>query len=35
MAVFYDNGAGDIYAGPTSEEVIAKMKADNIEIDEN
>jgi len=34
MAVFYDTGGGDIYAGPTKEAVIAAMKADSSEIDE-
>lgn len=28
MAVFYDTGGGDIYAGETREEVIAAMKDD-------
>jgi len=28
MAVFYDTGGGDIYAGPTREAVIAAMKED-------
>jgi hypothetical protein len=28
MAVFYDTGGGDIYAGPTREAVIAEMRSD-------
>jgi hypothetical protein len=28
MAVFFDTGGGDIYAGPTREAVIAEMKKD-------
>jgi hypothetical protein len=34
MAVFYDTGGGDIYGGPTYEAVIAAMRADSDDIDE-
>ncbi len=33
MAVFMDTGSGDIYAGPTREEVIAQMQADLSDFD--
>ena len=33
MAVFFDTGSGDIYAGPTKEAVIAAMQADSSDFD--
>lgn len=33
MAVFFDTGGGDIYAGPTKEAVIAEMLADSEDVD--
>lgn len=35
MAVFFDTGGGDIYAGPTREAVLAAMREDSGEIDES
>lgn len=35
MAVFFDTGGGDIYAGPTREAVVAAMKHDSSDIDES
>lgn len=35
MAVFFDTGGGDIYAGPTKEAVIAAMKEHSSDIDES
>ena len=33
MAIFFDNGGGDTYAGPTKEAVIAAMQADDPDVD--
>jgi len=33
MAVFFDNGSGDIYAGATREAVIAAMLEDSYDVD--
>lgn len=33
MAVFFDTGGGDIYAGPTKEAVFAQMQEDCDDID--
>jgi hypothetical protein len=33
MAIFMDNGNGDIYGGPTKEAVIAAMLADSADYD--
>lgn len=33
MAVFFSTGGGDIYAGPTKEDVVAAMQADDDDID--
>jgi len=30
MAVFYDTGGGDIYGGPTKEEVLEAMRMDGV-----
>lgn len=34
MAVFYDTGGGEIYAGLTRDEVLKAMREDSSEIDE-
>jgi hypothetical protein len=34
VAVFFDTGGGDIYAGPTREAVLAAMREDSSDIDE-
>lgn len=33
MAIFMDNGGGDIYAGPTKEAAVAALLADCAEVD--